>query len=163
MKYIKLKDYSINSLILILEQKQKDLERLKVNANNSAVSKEIEELSAFLMLYKGVVIKKILDTNISIKDCCHKILKTTGLKEEIYEEVFVSSIIMKDEFIDVDMLEKVINKLSIEHIFTIMNTKKDSVYSKLADIRFNKLMYEVNEDVYEEFVKKIRMDKREGS
>ena len=58
----------------------------------------------------------------------------------------------------IELLNNVIDTLNLEQVLTILNIKKGTIYEKLANNRFNDLIFDVDADVYDEYVLKKKMD-----
>lgn len=70
-------------------------------------------------------------------------------------------ILESDELIDLKLLERAIDKLEMDELMTIIRLKENTVYGVCAVKKYDKMLFDVETDVYDEYVKKKKLDGKE--
>lgn len=152
-------NFSIESLFALLRQSEKELINLKkIEKETIMLKKRIKEVEYTIYVLKFFLVRKHLAANISLQEIAKKDINSYGLTKDVYDTIFTIKALEEKEPIEVSLLESVIDSLDIEHICMIMNSQNDNIYRKFANERFEKLIFDVEDDVYDEFVLKKRMD-----
>ena len=152
-------NFSIDSLFVLLKQSEKELEELNSIEEPSVKLKlRKRDVEYSIRVFKNLLVKRILESNISLTEISKNIMKTNDTIKDVYKEVFTLKLVDKDELIDIELLNNVIDTLNLEQVLTIINVKKGTIYEKLANNRFNDLIFDVDTDVYDEYVLKKKMD-----
>lgn len=156
-------NFSTNSLFLVLEENVNVLASLEVKLNNNYnmhLKHQIKMTELVIKTVKKEIINRYLKEDIPLNKIANLVLSSDGIKKLIYQELFTLRVIEKDEMISLDVLERVINSLDIDELSLIIRDKNNSVYRILALKRYDEIIFDVDNDVYEEMVMKKRLDRR---
>lgn len=156
------KYFSTDALFAILKQRIEEVNILKNKEyKSSLLETRINDLEAFIRVVKNLLVERFLEENMSLSLCGKKLLDSEGIVQDVYKEVFTLELLEKDELMDINLLVEVVNKLDVDHIQMIMHAKKDTVYEGVATERFNEMIFDVGEDVYNELLEKKDIDESE--
>ncbi len=154
-----LTNFSTDFLFLVLEQNTKELLKLEIKRTEQE-SKELQgrinQIKLTISIGKQELINRFLiDEKNSLEKIARLLCKSKGIHKEVYQEVFTRKILEQNNLIPVDLLQKVMDYLDLEQIMTIMR-KKDTIYSQLASERYDEIIFDVDEEVYQEYLQKRR-------
>lgn len=156
-------NFSTSSLFLVLEENVNALSALEVKLNNNYnkhLKHQIKITELVIKTIKKEIINRYLKENVSLSKIANLVLNSDGIKKLIYQEIFTLRVIEKDEMISLDVLERVINGLDIDELSLIIREKNSSIYRELSLKRYDEIIFDVDNDVYEEMIMKKRLDRR---
>ncbi len=156
-------NFPTNLLFPVLEQNQKELLKLEWNRiehETKELKDRIKQVELTISLVKNTIINRYLEENISFTKVARLLCKSTGIQKEIYQELFVAKIMNTNELISVDLLNQAISCLDLDQIMKLMRNQ-DKIYSDMVESRFDELIYDVDQEVYENYLEKERKDKNE--
>ncbi len=151
-------NFSTSSLFALLKQSYIELELFEEKKETRELKKAIFELEVLIRRIKKIIENRYIEEEASINRIATDYLNCDPYFKEVYKDIFLTRLLTADEFVDVNLINRVINTLDIEDIFIIMNSKEDSIYGKLASKRYDKMVFEVEEDVYNDYVLKNEND-----
>lgn len=157
MSSASIKKFPIEALLIVYENNINELEKLKLLDSNKYVNKRIKELENNIKYIKNVCINKYMDSNISLNRCAKLFVSTKTRRKDIYQELFTKLLISGNGLISLDLLNRVIDELDIEYIMQIINSKKKGA-SEMAMNAFNKIIFNVEDDVYDDYLLKKKLD-----
>lgn len=157
MSSASIKKFPIEALLIVYENNVNELDRLKLLDNNKYVSKRIKELEYNIKYIKNTCIDKYLDSNISLSKCAKLLISTNTRRKDIYQELFTNLLICGNGLISLDLLNSAINELDIEYIMQIISSKKTGAREIALDV-FDKIIFNVDEDVYGDYLLKKKLD-----
>ena len=161
-------NFPTSSLITILEQRQKELDDLTYKIENNKVKKTIDlkkrqaDLEFIINVVKELLIERYMQADVSINECSQIVLYGKGTKKELFKDILTYQLIKKQELVDVCLVKDAINELELQHLQMIIHTIPDTIYARYANNRFDEIIFGVSNAVYEELVKKMIMDRKEG-
>ena len=155
------------SLFAVLEQNYKELLQLeikKITKPTPLLKERIRQLELVIAVIKNVIIERYLQDNISLTEIAKRLVKEKGIKQDVYKELLTLKIINSEEFISLELLEQAIDKLELNQIMIIVRSKEDTIYGKTAAKCYDEMIFDVDEEVYKEYINKRIMDsKRKGN
>lgn len=137
-----------------------DLETRYLDTGNPLLQRRIFNLRVTIQAIRSIVIKKTLDKNMRLTHIAKLLNASSGLEEEVYSEVFKLRLLTANEFVPADILNRAIEKLSLEQLMEVISVREGSTYSRLASERFNDMLFDVEDDVMEELHSKILVDRK---
>ena len=112
--------YPTDYLLALLEQDSKKLTLLQANfyenSDDNNLHNNIVYLKTLVRLIRECITTRYLEENISLNKCGKMIIESSGIKQEILKDVFTRKVLEKEEFIDLEVLDNVMNMLNIENI-----------------------------------------------
>ena len=153
--------YPTSYLLAFLDQKEKEALRLKtkyLENNDVKLFRRIKYLEVLIMLMKATVTERYLEENMSLTKCGCLLLKSRRSKREILKDVFTTKLINGNDLIEVELLEKVISELNIDNLQQIIDSNKEDISVMYAKLRFDELLFEVDEEVKLELKQKLLSD-----
>ena len=156
-------NFPTNSLFVVLEQNNKELielEIIKLTKPTSLLKEKIKQVELVIAVVKSVIVERYLQDNISLTEIAKRLVKEKGIKQDVYKELFTLKIINTEELISTELLERAIDKLELSQIKMIIRAKEDTIYGKTAIKHYDEMIYDVDEEVYREYVNKRIMDSR---
>ena len=157
-------NFSTNSLFAIWEQNVTELSKLelkRLEKNNNLLNERIKQINLVVSTIKSVLMERYLVDDISLDRVVKYFLNSTGIRENFYKDLFVLKILESDGLIDLKLLERAIDKLEMDELMTIIRLKENTVYGVCAVKKYDKMLFDVETDVYDEYVKKIKLDGKE--
>ncbi|MDD6223598.1 MAG: hypothetical protein PUB18_01180 [bacterium] len=157
-------NFSTSSLFVLLEQNLAQLTNLELKQttnDHSLLKNRIFQLQFAVSIIRSILIDRYLKEKISLTQIANYLLWATGIREDVYQELFTLKLLESDEFIELTLLEKAIHKLDMEKLMAIIQLKEDTIYGTYAVRRYDEMIFDVEEDVFEEYVKKIKFDEKE--
>lgn len=121
-----------SGLLVRLEQYEKELIYLKQAQLEQtkflpAQQSRIFQVEDAIFFIKKILVDRYLEDNISLNKIALLFINSLGAKAEVYQEVFVSKVINnKHAFIDQNLLERVVDKLSIENLLRISCSREET-------------------------------------
>ncbi len=164
MGNLSLRLYPEKLLFTLLDQYYQELDEL------DSKSCEIDSVKAFrketmvtIKLIEQILVERFKNSAKPIKEIATLILNGEEHESTVYKHVFVERI-LNDQIgmVDVGLLEKIIDTLDVEDLYTIIEKKKDSIYADLANTRYQEMMFEVEKDVENALEKKKARDEIEN-
>ena len=131
---VTLNQFDTKILFSLIEQNQKELLSLQIKA--------IENIPLHKM------IKMLLNS-------------TNLVEEEIFKELITDRLIEKEEPVSMDLLIQVMDSLELEQLMMIIHSKENTFYGDMALSSYDKKCMEVDNDVYQELVLKLKQDMEE--
>lgn len=156
-------NFPTSTLFIVLEQNMEELLLLEtqlLSCNNLLLSERLKQVKLVIQISKNVIIQRYLDENISLTKIAKLLVSSHGIKEIVYKEIFTLKIMDSNDFISLNLLEKAIDKLDIEHLILIMKNKENTIYESVAIKKYDKLIFNLDEEVLKDLEKKKRMDRR---
>ncbi len=150
-----LTNFPTEFLFLILEQNQKELIQLelkRIEQETKELRDRIRQVKLTISLTKNTIINRYLEELIPLRKVAKLLCNSRGTRHEVYQELFTLRLLEANEFITVDLLQKAIQCLDLDHIMTIM--RKKSIYYEMVGTRFDELIYDVDQEVYENYLEK---------
>ena len=142
-------NFPTSTLIIILEQRQKELNEINSKLENCRVKKTPQlkkrknDLEFIIRVVRKLLIERYLKADVSLFECCQIIVYGKGIKKELFKDIFVYQLIKKEEPIDYNLLEQAINELELNQIQTIMHTQQNNVFGELANKKFDEVIFEI--------------------
>ena len=149
-------------LLMLLDQKERQKLQFKakyLEKNDLKTFNKIKYLEILTMLIRECLTERFLKEDMSLNKCGSLLLKSKKSKREILRNVFTIKVVEKEELIDLEMLKKIINELSIDNLQAIINTNRESTVVSYAKFRFDELLFEVDEEIKNELKQKILNDR----
>ena len=154
-------NFPTNSLFLVLEQNLKqlnDLEQKLAIKNNQLLKERIKQVELVVAVSKNVIIERYLEAKISLTKIAHLLTTSEGIKESVYKELFTLKVLESDDIISIDLLTEAIDKLDISELMMIIRKKPNTVYANVALEKWDEIIFDVEPEVYEEYVLKKKLD-----
>lgn len=152
-------NFPTSSLFILLKKSEEELKELHNKENtNDGMEKRKEELVFLTNSIKSLLIKRYINSDITLREISLKILNNDESAKEVFKSIFMLRIVNKEELVDISLLEKVINELDIDNILMIINSKKGTIYEKIATDKYNRMIFEVDEEVYNDYLLKDEND-----
>lgn len=158
-----LTNFPTSTLFIVLEQNINNLLELEAKQlilRNSLLKERIKQAELTINLAKTTIIERYLNNGISLTEIANLLIKSIGIKENVFQELFTLKLLESNEIISIDLLEKAIDKLDISQLMLIMRTKQNTIYGNIATNKYDKMIFDVEPDVLEEYILKKRLDKR---
>ena len=162
-----LTNFPTSTLFIVLEQNVKELLELEVKqlkSNNVLLTERISQIKLTINIAKTTIIERYLNNNVSIIEIANSLLASKGIKEEIFQELLTLKLLESNEIISVDLLKEAIDKLDTYWLILIIRNKQDTIYGNIAAIMYNEkyeqMIFDVEPEVYQEYVKKIDLDRK---
>lgn len=119
-----------SGLFVRLEQYDEELFKLKKKQLETskfmpALCQRIIEIEDAIYFIKKVIVNRYMEDDISINKVALLFINSSGIKSEVYQEVFVNKVIRNDGWVEKTILEKVMEKLSIENLIKISYCKDE--------------------------------------
>lgn len=157
-------NFSTDSLFVVLEQNNKELLKLeikKLTKDTKELRDRIKQLELVVAVARNVIVERYMHDNISITNIANKMLKEKGIKLDVYKEIFTLKILENDEMISLELLEQAIDKLDIGQLTMIIKAKENTIYGDCAIKSYDEMIFDVDEEVYKEYVNKLINDSKE--
>ena len=151
-----LTNFPTKALFLIMKQNLEELSKLeilRIEQDTEEVENRINQVKLTISLSKHIIINRYLEEEISLTKVAKLLCRSKGIEKEVYQELFTSKLVEANELIALDLLNEAINCLDLDQVMTIMR-KKDTIYSKMVETRFDEFIYDVDTDVYENYLEK---------
>ena len=156
-------NFSTDSLFMLLEQRTQELLELELKRTSKDTKElhdRIEQINLVISSIKSIIIERYLTEGISVTKAANLLISSQGYKAMVYKELFTLKVLETNEPISLERLESAIDKLDIEELMTIIRLKENTVYETYAMKRYDKIIFDVEDDVLEEFQKKMKLDRR---
>lgn len=156
-------NFSTESLFVVLEQNNKELLELEVKKltnDTKELRDRIKQLELMVAVIKNVIVERHLHDNTSITKIANKLVKEKGIKLEVYKELFTLKVLDTNEIVSLELLEKAIDKLDIGQLTMIIKAKENTVYGNCAIKSYDEMIFDVDEEVYKEYVNKLINDSK---
>ncbi|MBE6147604.1 MAG: hypothetical protein E7168_04655 [Firmicutes bacterium] len=118
-----IKQMPTSGLLLRLEQYHKELLCLRLkfldNPNNQILAQRISYIEDAMYYIKQTILKRFEEEDICLNKIALLIIKSHGVQEEIYQELFVRRMLNSKEWIEYSLLKKVVDRLSVENLLKI--------------------------------------------
>lgn len=137
-----------------------DLEMKFMLNHNQLLIERMQQLRLVLAVSKNVIIERYLEENLSLTKVAKLLTASDGVKLNVYRELFTLKVLATDEMISMDLLEKAFDLLELSDLMMIIRAKKNTIYQKLALKRYDQMIFDVEPDVYQEYVMKKRLDRK---
>lgn len=89
------------------------------------------------------------------------LIEQNQVEEEIFKELITDRLIEKEEPVSMDLLIQVMDSLELEQLMMIIHSKENTFYGDMALSSYDKKCMEVDNDVYQELVLKLKQDMEE--
>ena len=158
-------NFSTDSLFVVLEQNNKELLKLeikKLNKDTKEIRDRIKQVELVIAVVRNVIVERYMHDDTPITKIANKIVKENGIKLDVYKEIFTLKVLEKDEMISLELLEKAIDKLDIGQLTMIIKARENTVYGDYAIKSYDEMIFDVDEEVYKEYVNKLINDSKEG-
>lgn len=156
-------NFSTNSLFALMEQSKKELDDLEIKlllSHNQLLIERAKQLQLLLDVSKNVIIKRYLEENISLSEVAKLLTTSEGVRKDVYKDLFTLKILDTNEIISLDLLKSAVDLLELSDLMTIIRTKKDTIYQKLAMKKYDKMIFDVEPEVYQEYLMKKKLDRK---
>ena len=118
-----IKQMPTSGLLLRLEQYHAELLSLRMkhfdNGNNPILTQRISYIEDAMYYIKQTIIKRFEEEDFSLNKLALLMIKSYGIQEEIYQELFVRRILASNEWVEYSLLKKVVDRLSVENLLKI--------------------------------------------
>lgn len=157
-------NFPTSSLFVLMEQYTVELEKLEnklLNSKDNLLLKErIKQIKLVIVVARNIIIERYLEANTSFNETAKLLVESEGIKESVYKELFTLKAIQTDEIISFDLLNLAINKLDISDLMLIIRTRENGICFDLALKRYDEMIFDVEPEVYNEYVMKKVLDGR---
>ena len=162
---VTLNQFDTKILFSLIDQNQKELLSLQIKAIDYAsplLKTRIKEIKQTIDITKKIIIGRYKKENISLHKMIKMLLNSTNLvEEEIFKELITDRLIEKEEPVSMDLLIQVMDSLELEQLMMIIHSKENTFYGDMALSSYDKKCMEVDNDVYQELVLKLKQDMEE--
>ena len=160
MGNLSLRLYPEKLLFTLLNQYYHELDKLDSKSSDvDSVKSFRKDTMVTIKFIEKTLVDRFKDSNMTLKEIANKLLNAQEHETAVYNRLFVERVLgNQPELIDISLLEKVINILDVEDLYSIMEKKKDTIYGDLANNRYQEMMFEVEKDVETALEKKKEKD-----
>ena len=149
-------------LLALLEQLDKKMTLLKVkNLEDKSILTyhRIKYLNMLITLMRQCVTERYLTEKKTLTDYGKMLLGTKKeIDKDILKDVFTIKLLENNGLISLDFLKKIIKELDIDHLQKIIDGDTNELYKDCAKVRFDELLFQVDEETIEELKQKIKSD-----
>lgn len=149
-----------SGLLVRLEQYERELYDLKQKQFsqrqfNPVLCQRIRQIEDAMYFIKNVVIKRYIEEDAPIHRTTLLFINSNGIKAEVYEEVFVTKVMQTNCWVETNLLEKVIDKLSLENLIKISCAREKSFINEATK---NYVLEEYEKEELKEGIKNLELE-----
>jgi len=150
MGKLSLSMYPAEGLFVLLKQYYDKLEKFDCKKETASIKIARKEINSSIAIIKNVLINRFKDSEMPLRKMANKILSGEDYEIDVYKSLFLARVLSnRSEIIDTTLLKKVIDELDVDSLHEIIENKKGTIYSDLANDRYQNMMFEVEKDVEE--------------
>lgn len=152
-------NFPSTSLFVILKKSEEELEEINSKTNiNDGLKTRKKELVLLINSIKSILVNRFINSNMTLREIAIKMINSDRSAKEVYKSLFMLRVIHKEELIDISLLEKAMDELDIDNILMIINSKKGTIYEQIANKKYDELIFQVDEEVYNDYLLKDETD-----
>lgn len=156
-------NFSTDSLFVVLEQNYMEyqkLEQKQANNSNPLLKERMKQVELVMAASKSIITERYLEDNVSLNEIAGLLIKSKGIRESVYKNLFTLKLLETNEIISLNLLTNAVNRLDISELMLIIRNKPNTVYSDIALKIYDEMIFDVEPEVYQEYVLKKRLDGR---
>ena len=154
--------YPTGYLLALLEQTDNKMTLLKAkNIQDKSVLTyhRISYLKLLTTLMKECITERYLAEKKTLTEYGKMLIHAKKeVDKDILKDVFTTVLLEDSGLIGLDFLRKVINNLDIDHLQKIIDGNTNELYKDCARVRFDELLFQVDEETKSELKQKIKSD-----